>query len=127
MTTPSEIEALWSLVGKAGTFIAAIVALIKGYQFLRSLSPAAKVEKRMDAAEAKLQKDYEHLDRLDKEVAEIKKSQQKYGDELQKAVSGINKIGTSQISLLRHMADGNGVDELRAEAEDLTKFFIIEN
>lgn len=125
--TPSEIEALWSLVGKAGTFIAAIVALIKGYQFLRSLSPAAKVEKRMDAAEAKLQKDYEHLDRLDKEVAEIKKSQQKYGDELQKAVNGINKIGTSQISLLRHMADGNGVDELRAEAEDLTKFFIIKN
>ena len=127
MTTPSEIEALWSLVGKAGTFIAAIVALIKGYQFLRSLSPAAKVEKRMDAAEAKLQKDYEHLDKLDKEVAEIKKSQQKYGDELQKAVNGINKIGTSQISLLRHMADGNGVDELRAEAEDLTKFFIIKN
>ena len=125
--TPSEVEALWSLVGKAGTFIAAIVTLIKGYQFLRSLSPSAKVEKRMDAAEAKLQKDYEHLDRLDKEVAEIKKSQQKYGDELQKAVNGINKIGTSQISLLRHMADGNGVDELRAEAEDLTKFFIIKS
>lgn len=127
MTTPSEIEALWSALGKIGAVIVAFGGFVKMAQYLFSLTPTSKLEIRVKKCEDNLQKDYNHFERLDNEIVEIKKSQQKYGDELQKAVNGINKIGTSQISLLRHMADGNGVDELRAEAEDLTKFFIIKN
>lgn len=127
MTTPSEIEALWSALGKIGAMIVALGGFVKMAQYLLSLTPTSKLEIRVKKCEDNLQKDFNHFERLDNEIVEIKKSQQKYGDELQKAVNGINKIGTSQISLLRHMADGNGVDELRAEAEDLTKFFIIKN
>lgn len=127
MTTPSEIEALWSALGKIGAIIVALGGFVKMVQYLFSLTPTSKLEIRVKKCEDNLQKDYNHFERLDNEIVEIKKSQQRYGDELQKAVNGINKIGTSQISLLRHMADGNGVDELRAEAEDLTKFFIIKN
>ena len=127
MTTPSEIEALWSALGKIGAVIVALGGFVKMAQYLLSLTPTSKLEIRVKKCEDNLQKDFNHFERLDNEIVEIKKSQQKYGDELQKAVNGINKIGTSQISLLRHMADGNGVDELRAEAEDLTKFFIIKN
>lgn len=127
MTTPSEIEALWSALGKIGAIIVALGGFVKMAQYLFSLTPTSKLEIRVKKCEDNLQKDFNHFERLDNEIVEIKKSQQKYGDELQKAVNGINKIGTSQISLLRHMADGNGVDELRAEAEDLTKFFIIKN
>ena len=127
MTTPSEIEALWSALGKIGAVIVALGGFVKMAQYLFSLTPTSKLEIRVKKCEDNLQKDFNHFERLDNEIVEIKKSQQKYGDELQKAVNGINKIGTSQISLLRHMADGNGVDELRAEAEDLTKFFIIKS
>lgn len=122
--TPTEIDALWSVVGKTGACLAAIVALIKAVRYLFSLSPTSRLEIRVKRCEENLQKDFNHLERIDNEIVEIKKSQQKYGDELHKAVKGINKIGTSQISLLRHMIDGNGVDEMRAEADDLTKFFI---
>ena len=122
--TPTEIDALWSVAGKAGACLAAVVAFIKAVRYLFSLSPTSRLEIRVKRCEENLQKDFSHLERIDGEITEIKKSQQQYGDELHKAVKGINKIGTSQISLLRHMTDGNGVDEMRAEADDLTKFFI---
>lgn len=122
--TPTEIEALWSLIGKLGTGLAAIAALIKGGQFLFSLTPTSRLEIRVAKVEQNLEKDYRHLERHDEEIEALKKGQESYREELHKAVNGINKIGTSQISLLRHMIDGNGIEEMKAEAEDLTKFFI---
>lgn len=122
--TPTEIEALWGLIGKLGTGIAAFVALVKGGQFLFSLTPTSRLEIRVKKVEQNLEKDYKHLECHDKEIEALKKGQESYREELHRAVSGINKIGTSQISLLRHMIDGNGIEEMKAEAEDLTRFFI---
>lgn len=124
MANPNELEVVWALVGKVGAGIALIVALIKGAQFLFSLTPTSRLEIRVKKCEQDLEKDLEHLEKHDAEIEAIRKGQEGYKIELEHAVKGINKIGTSQISLLRHMIDGNGIEEMKAEAEDLTKFFI---
>ena len=122
--TPIELETVWAVIGKIGVAVASIVALIKGVQFLFSLSPTSRLEVRVARCEANLEKDFKRLERHDDEISELKKTQQNYHDEMHRAVKGIGKIGTAQISLLRHMIDGNGVEEMKIEADDLTKFFI---
>lgn len=124
MVNPNELEALWALVGKVGAGIALIVALIKGAQFLFSITPTSRLEIRVKKCEQDLEKDLKRLEKHDAEIDAVRKGQEGYKIELEHAVKGINKIGTSQISLLRHMIDGNGIEEMKAEAEDLTKFFI---
>lgn len=122
--TPAEAEAVWSLVGKMSASLAVIAGLIKTLQFLFSLTPTSKLEVRVSKCEQSLEKDLKHLEKHDAEIEAVRKGQEVYKIELEHAVKGINKIGTSQISLLRHMIDGNGIEEMKAEAEDLTKFFI---
>ena len=122
--SPTEIEALWSILGKVGAGVVAIAAAIKAIQLIISLLPTSKLEIRVQKCEENLDKDFKHLEHIDMEIMEIKKGQDSYKEELQKAVKGINKIGTSQITLLRHMIDGDGIDDMRKEADDLTKFFI---
>ena len=122
--TPAEAEAVWSLVGKMGASLAVIAGLIKTLQFLFSLTPTSKLEIRVSKCEQNLEKDLKRLEKHDAEIDAVKKGQEGYKIELEHAVKGINKIGTSQISLLRHMIDGNGIEEMKVEAEDLTKFFI---
>lgn len=124
MINPNELEVVWALVGKVGAGIALIVALIKGAQFLFSLTPTSRLEIRVKKCEENLDKDYKRLERVDSDILEIKKVQNGNQEELKKLSKGINKIGTSQITLLRHMIDGNGIEEMKAEADDLTKFFI---
>ena len=51
----------------------------------------------------------------------------KLGDtnmEIEHVNEGIQRIGISQISLLRHLVTGNGQKDLEKEADDLTEFFI---
>lgn len=124
MINPNELEVVWALVGKVGAGIALIVALIKGAQFLFSLTPTSRLEIRVKKCEENLDKDYKRLERVDADILEIKKVQNGNQEDLKKLSKGINKIGTSQITLLRHMIDGNGIEEMKAEADDLTKFFI---
>ena len=124
MVNPNELEVVWALVGKVGAGIALIAALIKGAQFLFSLTPTSRLEIRVKKCEQDLEKDLEHLEKHDAEIESVRKGQEGYKIGLEHAVKGINKIGTSQISLLRHMIDGNGIEEMKADAEDLTKFFI---
>ena len=124
MVNPNELEVVWALVGKVGAGIALIAALIKGAQFLFSLTPTSRLEIRVKKCEQDLEKDLKHLEKHDAEIEAVRKGQEGYKIGLEHAVKGINKIGTSQISLLRHMIDGNGIEEMKAETEELTKFFI---
>ena len=120
----TEIEATWSLIGKVGAVLALLVAMIKGIQYLYSLSPSSKLEKRVDKVEEHLASDYEHLKEIDAKIEKLTEKVQHTDDELKVLTEGINRIGKSQISLLRHFVSGNGQDEMRREAEDLTDFFI---
>lgn len=121
---PSEIEALWSLTGKVGAVLAAIVALIKAYQFLVQLTPVAKLEKRVTACEKHDETDFNRINGLEKRVIELEKKTDEVAAKIDRVDEGIQRLGKSQISLFRHMIDGNGVDKMREEEEDLTEFFI---
>lgn len=120
----TEIEATWSLVGKIGAVLALIVAMIKGIQYLYSLSPSSKLEKRVDKVEEHLANDYEHLKDIDAKIERLTEKIERTDDELKLLNEGIQRIGKSQITLLRHFVSGNGQEEMKKEAEDLTDFFI---
>ena len=120
----TEIEATWSLIGKIGAVIALIVAMIKGVQFLYALSPSSKLEKRVDKLEEHLAADFEHLKEIDAKIQKLTEKVEATDGELKQLTEGINRIGKSQISLLRHFVSGNGQEEMQKEADDLTDFFI---
>lgn len=120
----TEIEATWSLIGKVGAVIALIVAMIKGVQFLYTLSPSSKLEKRVDKLEEHLAADFVHLKEIDEKIQRLTEKVEATDGELKQLTEGINRIGKSQISLLRHFVSGNGQAEMQKEAEDLTEFFI---
>ena len=119
-----EINAAWSLIGKIGVALAVIVGIVTSVKYLYALFPTAKLEKRVDDMETKQKSDYEHLQKIDSEIAEIKKRFEFTEKQLIQMNEGINRIGKSQISLLHHFATGNGQKEMMKEADDLTEFFV---
>ena len=94
-----DIEIFWNVVGKGAAIIGVIVAITQGIRYLYSLMPSSKLEKR---------------------VGDIESHQ----EQLRQMNEGIHRIGKSQIALLHHTIDGNGVDKMREEVDDLTDFFI---
>ena len=120
----NDIEIAWGVVGKVGAILAVIVAIIQGARYLYSLAPTAKLEKRVEKAEEHLARDFEHLKEIDMKLEKLTEKVQHTDDELKILTEGINRIGKSQISLLRHFVSGNGQDEMAKEANDLTDFFI---
>lgn len=119
-----DIETFWMVVGKGAAIIGVIVAILQGVRYIYSVMPSAKLEKRLDNAEEKLQKDYEHLQEHDREIKGLKEKTDNTEKKLEQVGEGIQRIGKSQIALLRHSIDGSGTDKLREEADDLTEFFI---
>lgn len=120
----NDLEIAWSVVGKVGAVIAVLVAIIQGTRYLYSMAPSAKLEKRVDKLEEHLAKDFEHLKEIDAKIEKLSEKIERTDSELKQLTEGINRIGKSQISLLRHFVSGNGQEEMRKEAEDLTDFFI---
>jgi len=119
-----ELETFWTVVGKGAAIIGVVVAIIQGIRYLYSIMPSAKLEKRMELAEVKLQKDYEHLQEHDRDIKGLKEKTDLTEAKLNEMNGGIQRLGKSQIALMRHMIDGNGIDQLREEADDLTEYFI---
>lgn len=120
----NDLEIAWSVVGKVGAVIAVLVAIIQGTRYLYSMAPSAKLEKRVDKLEEHLAKDFEHLKEIDAKIEKLSEKIERTDSELKQLTEGINRIGKSQISLLRHFVSGNGQEEMQKEAEDLTDFFI---
>lgn len=120
----ADLGTFWGVVGKGAAVIGVLVAIIQGVRYLYSLMPSAKLEQRVDSIETKQQKDYEHLKNHDAEIDLLKKKTDKTEQQLHQVNEGIQRIGKSQIALLRHTIDGSGVDKMREEADDLTEFFI---
>lgn len=119
-----EIETFWTVLGKGAAIIGVIVAIVQGVRYLYSMMPSAKLEKRVGQAEERLQKDYEHLKKHDTDIDDLRKKTDATEHKLDEVNEGIQRIGKSQIALLRHTIDGNGIDKMREEADDLTDFFI---
>ncbi len=121
---PTELEVVWSFVGKLAAVVGVLVALVKGYQFLRSLTPISKLELRVGEAEQKLRNDYDHLKKIDEQIEHLEKTSDDTQLQIKEVNEGIQRIGKSQISLLRHFVTGNGQKEMADEADDLTEWFI---
>lgn len=120
----TDLEIAWSVVGKVGAVIAVIVAIVQGVRYLYAMAPSAKLEKRVDKVEEHLANDFEHLKEIDAKLERLSEKVQHTDDELKELSEGINRIGKSQISLLRHFVTGNGQQEMQKEANDLTDYFI---
>lgn len=126
MITSAEVDAIWSVVGKFGAIIAVIVALIKGMQYLKELTPTSKLEERVKVCEEHDKNDFEHFKEIDRRLVGLEENHQNTKKEVERINEGINRIGKSQISLLRHFVTGNGQAEMTKEADELTEYFIID-
>ena len=124
MPTANEISVTWDLIIKIGAIIGILVAIIQGTKYLASLTPTAKLTERVNGIEDNLKKDFEHIKEIDRKIAHLEEKTDNTQKQIKEVNDGIKMIGRSQISLLRHMVDGNGVDKMRDEAEELTDFFI---
>ena len=124
MITGSEFEVLWVVIGKVGVAVGVIVALIKGIQYLWSMHPTSKLESRVEEIEKHEKSDFEHFKAIDSRINVVEEKLQKNNDKIKHIDDGITRIGKSQISLLRHFANGNGKEEMNDEAEELTEYFI---
>ena len=119
-----EINVAWDLIGKIAAIIGVIVAIVKGVEYLNSLTPTARLEKRVDVIDEKQKKDFEHLQRIDAKIEHLEIQVTDTQTQIQEVNEGIRRIGKSQISLLRHFVTGNGQEEMIDEADDLTEWFI---
>lgn len=119
-----EIETFWTVVGKGAAIIGIIVAIVQGVRYLYGILPSGKLEKRVDKIEELQKKDYEHFQKIDNRLDHLEQKTDNTQKQLEQVNEGILRIGKSQIALLRHTIDGNGIDKMREEADDLTEFFI---
>lgn len=124
MPTSTEISVIGDLIIKIGAIIGILVAIIQGTKYLASLTPTAKLTERVNGIEDNLKKDFEHIKEIDRKIEHLEEKTDNTQKQIKEVNDGIKMIGRSQISLLRHMVDGNGVDKMRDEAEELTEFFI---
>ena len=124
MITSAEAEVIWSVVGKLGVIIGVVVALIKGIEYLWSLAPTSKLEKRVKECEEHDKQDFEHLKAIDSRINVLEEKLKISENKIKHIDEGVMKLGKSQISLLRHFVSGNGKDEMSEEAEALTEYFI---
>lgn len=124
MTAIQDIETFWMVVGKFAAVIALLVGLVQGISYLHTKLPSGKLEKRVDKIEELQKRDFEHFKKIDGRLDNLEKDSRNTQEQLKQVNDGIQRIGKSQIALLRHNIDGNGIDKMREEADDLTEFFI---
>lgn len=112
-----ELETFWSVIGKFAAVLAVVVAIVKGVQYLNGFMPTTKLDARVTAVEKKQEDGMKRLEHLESQSDDMKK-------QMNEVSEGIRRIGRSQISLLNHYINGNGVDRMKEEVEDLTDYFI---
>ena len=120
----NDMTAFWSVIVNLGVAVGVIVALIKGVQYLFELTPTADLKKRVSRIEEHDQKDLERFTTIEKRIEDMER---KLGDtdrNIAHIDDGIQRLVQSQISLLHHLATGNGQKELLEEAEKLSEYFI---
>lgn len=127
MVTASEIEAVWSVIGKIGVVVGVLVALIKGFQYLMSLTPTSKLEQRVLEIEKHDKNDLEKFKNIEVRLDALESKITESDDKMKRIDEGIQRIGKSQILLLKHFVTGNGQQEMSREADELTAYFIDRN
>lgn len=119
-----EITAAWTLFVNLGVGLGIIVAFVKGVQYLFQMTPVSKLEERVKKVEDHDKNDNEKFKEIERRIDQIENKLNLTDDKMDKIDEGIQRLGKSQILLLRHFATGNGQKEMAAEADDLTEYFI---
>ena len=115
--TWTELEITWAVVGKFAAVLAVIVAIVKGVQYLNGFMPTTKLDKRVTEVEKRQADGIKRLEHLENQSDDMKR-------QIGEINEGIRRIGKSQISLLNHSINGDGVEKMKEEVEDLTDYFI---
>lgn len=121
---PSEMTAFWSVIVNLGVAVGVIVALIKGVQYLFELTPTADLKKRVSKIEEHDAKDLERFTSIERRIEDMERKLGDTDKNISHIDEGIQRLVQSQISLLHHLATGNGQKELLEEAEKLSEYFI---
>ena len=124
MVTGAEVEMLWQVLGKVGVAVGVLVALIKGIQFLNSIMPVTKLEERVKKIEEHDANDFKKFEQIEERIDRLEHKLNESDGKISRIDEGIQRLGKSQILLLRHFATGNGQKEMAEEADDLTEYFI---
>ena len=127
MVTASEIDAVWTVIGKIGVIVGVLVALIKGLQYLMSLTPTSKLEQRVKQIEEHDKNEFERLKNIEVRLDALESKITESDDKMKRIDEGVQRIGKSQILLLKHFVTGNGQQEMSREADELTAYFIDRN
>ena len=122
--TPNDMTAFWSVIVNVGVAVGVIVALIKGVQFLFELTPTAELKKRVTKIEEHDAKDLERFTSIERRIEDMERKLGDTDKNISHIDEGIQRLVQSQISLLHHLATGNGQKELLEEAENLSEYFI---
>lgn len=122
--TPNDMTAFWSVIVNFGVAVGVIVALIKGIQYLFELTPTADLKKRVTKIEEHDAKDLERFSNIESRIEDMERKLNDTDRNIIHIDEGIQRLVQSQISLLHHLATGNGQKELLEEAEKLSEYFI---
>lgn len=118
------ITTAWTLFVSIGVGVGVVVAFIKGVQYLFNLTPVSKLEHRVAKIEEHDTKDLERFGVLETRIDHLEQKLNESDSKISRIDEGIQRLGKSQILLLRHFATGNGQKEMAEEADDLTEYFI---
>lgn len=122
--TSADLTTVWSVFSIIGGALVLIASVIKGVEYLFKLTPVSKLELRVKSIEEHDKNDYEHFKEIERRIDHIEQKLSLSEDKMNRIDEGIQRLGKSQILLLRHFVTGNGQKEMAAEADDLTSFFI---
>lgn len=122
--TGQDMTTVWSVFSVIGGAVVLIVSVVKGVEYLFKLMPVSKLEKRVKDIEEHDKNDFEHFREIERRIDHIEQKLSLSDDKMNRIDEGIQRLGKSQILLLRHFATGNGQKEMAEEADDLTAFFI---
>ena len=121
---PNDLTAVWSVFAVVGGAIVLIASVIKGVEYLFKLTPVSKLEDRVIKIEEHDKNDFEKFKEIERRIDNIEQKLNDSENKINRIDEGIQRLGKSQILLLRHFATGNGQKEMAEEADDLTAYFI---
>lgn len=119
-----QVTTVWLLFVSIAAGIGTIVAFIKGVQYLFEMTPTSRLEKRVKIIEDHDTSDFAKFKDLERRIDDLERKLNESDNKISRIDEGIQQIVQSQISVLHHLATGNGQKEMLQEAERLTEYFI---
>lgn len=119
-----DIATVWMLFVSIAGGVGVIVAFVKAVEYLFAMTPVSKLEKRVSKVEEHDANDLAKFREIDQRLSNLEYNMNESNSKISRIDEGIQRLGKSQILLLRHFATGNGQKEMAEEADDLTEYFI---